>query len=222
MHKNSQAGLTMPIKNNFKLIHNPLHRIILVVALLSIFSGCSVIQTFSNVARLKYKIHSAKDYQLAGIELGNKKSLKDFNSLEILKLSAGLVRGNLPLTFLINIEANNPNDGSGGYPRSDLNITSFPWRLYLNDKETVKGNITNPVFVPGKGETVIIPIQIEFDVAKSFKEKSLDDILALLLQVGGVKGSTSNLKLIAKPVLGTPFGKIEYPDEITIVDKSFN
>jgi hypothetical protein len=187
-----------------------------------ISTGCSVIQTFSNVSRLKYKIHSAKNYQLLGIELGNKKSLKDFHSLEILKLSAGFIRGNLPLTFLINIEANNPNDGNSGYPRTDLNITSFPWRLYLNEKETVQGNIAQPVFVPGKGESVIIPIQIEFDVAKSFKEKKMNDILALLLQVGGVKGSTSNLKLIAKPILGTPFGKLEYPDEITIVDKSFN
>lgn len=194
--------------------------IFLITILIS--TGCSVIQTFSNVSRLKYKIHSAKNYQLLGIELGNKKSLKDFHSLEILKLSAGLIRGTLPLTFLINIEANNPNDGNSGYPRTDLNITSFPWRLYLNDKETVHGNIAQSVFVPGKGESVIIPIQIEFDIAKSFKEKKMDDILALLLQVGGVKGSTSNLKLIAKPILGTPFGKLEYPDEITIVDKSFN
>lgn len=204
-----------------KIIKKQFQRIVFFV-LLSIFSGCSVIQTFSNVSRLKYKIHSARDYQLIGIELGNKKSLKDFNSLEILKLSAGLIRGNLPITFLINVEASNPNDGTGGYPRTDLNITSFPWRLYLNEKETVRGSIAQPVFVPGKGESVIIPIQIEFDVAKSFKEKSLDDILALLLQVGGVKGSTSNLKLIAKPVLGTPLGKLEYPNEITIVDKSFN
>jgi hypothetical protein len=186
---------------------------------LFLFSGCSVYQTISNISRLKYRIHSAKNYLLLGIELGNKKSLKDFNSLEILKLSTGLIRGRLPLTFIINIEANNPNDGNGGYARTDLNITSFPWRLYLNEKETVKGNIAQPVFVPGKGESVIIPIQIEFDVAKSFKEKSLDDILALLLQVGGVKGSTSNLKIIAKPVLGTSFGKLEYPDEITIVGR---
>lgn len=212
----------MMLIDKSKVILKPFQRIILVFVLFSIFSGCSVIQTFSNIARLKYRIHSAKNYQLLGIELGNKISLKDFNSLEILKLSTGLIRGSLPLTFLLNIEADNPNDGTGGYSRTDLSITSFPWRLYLNDKEIVKGNITEPVFVPGKGESVIIPIQINFDVAKSYKDKSLDDILALLLQVGGVRGSTSNLKLIAKPVLGTSFGKIEYPDEITIVDKSFN
>jgi hypothetical protein len=205
-----------------KVILRPLHRIILGFLLVSTFSGCNVYQTISNVSRLKYKINSATDYKVIGISITDKKSLKDFNSIELLKLTAGLMKGNLPLTFLLNVEAKNPNDGNGGFARTDLNISSFPWRLYLNEKEIVQGNIAEPVFVPGKGESVIIPIKIEFDMAKSFKEKSLDDILLLLLQIGGVHGSTSNLKMIAKPVLGTPFGKLEYPNEITIVDKSFN
>lgn len=192
------------------------------IAAALLITSCSVYETVKNAARLKYKIHSATDYKILGITLADKKSIKDFNAFEMLKLSAGLVKGRLPITFLINIEANNPNDGSGGYPRTDLNIASFPWRLFINNKETVSGNIAQPVFVPGKGESVIIPIQIEFDIAKSFKDRSIDDILALMLQLGGVKGSTSNLKLMAKPVLGTPLGNIEYPSEITIVDKTFN
>ncbi|MHB9040598.1 MAG: hypothetical protein ACYC4T_08075 [Melioribacteraceae bacterium] len=208
-------------KKNYVIL-KPFLLIIPVILLFSIVSGCTVYQTISNVSRLKYKINSATDYKVIGISIANKKSLKDFNSLELLKLTAGLMRGNLPLTFLLNIEAKNPNDGNGGFARTDLNISSFPWRLYLNEKEIVQGNIAEPVFVPGKGESVIIPIKIEFNIAKSFKEKSMDDILLLLLQIGGAHGSTSNLKMIAKPVLGTPLGKIEYPNEITIVDKSFN
>ncbi len=197
-------------------------RVLIIFVSLSILSSCSIYQTISNISRLKYKIYSAADYKVVGITIADKKSLKDFHSIELLKITSGLVRGNLPLTFLLNVEAKNPNDGSGGFARTDLNIASFPWRFYLNEKEIVQGNIDQPVFVPGKGESVIVPIKIEFDIAKSFKEKSMDDILLLLLQIGGAHGSTSNIKLIAKPVLGTPLGKLEYPDEITIVDKSFN
>ncbi len=185
-------------------------------------SGCSVYQTISNVARLKYRIYSANEYKILGIPLADKKSVNDFNPIEILKLTSGLMKGNLPVTFVLNVEANNPNDGNGGYPRTDLSISSFPWRLYINDKETVTGDIANQVFVPGKGESVLIPIQVEFDLTKSFKARSLEDILALMLQIGGVKGSTSNLKIVAKPVLVTPVGKIQYPDAINIVDKTFN
>lgn len=205
-----------------ELILNPYKLLIIFFVTLSILSSCSVYQTISNISRLKYKIYSATDYKIVGVTIADKKSLKDFNSIELLKISSGFIKGDLPLTFLLNIEAKNPNDGNEGFARTDLNITSFPWRLFLNEKEIIQGNITEPVFIPGKGESVIIPVKVEFNVAKSFKEKNMDDILLLLLQIGGVQGSTSNLKMIAKPVLGTPFGKLEYPDEITIVDKSFN
>ena len=196
----------------------------LFLVLLSVLavSACSVLQTISNISRLKYKIGSATNYQLAGIDVKNKRSIKDFNAMEVLKLSGGLMKGSLPLTFILNVEAKNPNDGSGGYPATDINITNFPWRLFVNDKEVVSGGLANPVLVPGRGEAAIIPLQIQFDLAKSFKEKSLDDLLGLILQVSGAGGSTSNLKLKAQPSLGTPIGNIKYPEEITIVDKTFN
>lgn len=200
-----------------------MQKLIKVVLITLIFlSGCGIYQTIQNISRLKYRIQSAQDYEILGIDITRKKSLRDFSSVEMLKLTSGLLQGSMPLTFKINIEAKNPNDGTGGYPATDLSIQSFPWRLYLNDKETLNGNIENPVLVPGKGEASIIPINIEFDIVKSIKEKNLDDILAFVLQIGGMEGSTSHIKLITKPVIGTPLGNIEYPDQITIVDKVFN
>ena len=192
----------------------------LVIVLL--LSSCSVFRTLENVSRLKYKIHSAVNYKVSGISIENKKSLKDFSSIEMLKLSSGILKGSLPLTFSLNIEAKNPNDGSGGYPKTDLTLESFPYKFILNEKEIIEGNIESPAAVPGKGESTIITLNIEFDLAKSFKEKSLDDILLLLLNIGGAGGTTSNIKLLARPVVGTPLGKINYPTEITIVDKTFN
>ncbi|MFA7420361.1 MAG: LEA type 2 family protein [Melioribacteraceae bacterium] len=196
---------------------------LLLISVVALFvSGCAVLQTISNVSRLKYKIGSTTNYQLAGVDVKNKKSIKDFNAMEVLKLSGGLLKGSLPLTFTLNVEAKNPNDGIGGYPATDIKLTNFPWRLFVNDKEVVSGELREPLTVPGRGEATIIPLQIQFDIAKSFKEKSIDDILGLVLQAAGAGGSTSNLKLKAQPTIGTPIGNIKYPEEITIVDKTFN
>ncbi|NMB82796.1 MAG: LEA type 2 family protein, partial [Ignavibacteria bacterium] len=158
-------------------------RLISLLLLISLLGGCSVLKTLENVSRLKYKIHSAVGYKVLGISIDNKKSIKDFNSLEMLKLSSGILKGSLPLTFSLNIEAKNPNDGSGGYPQTDLTLESFPYKLFINDKEIITGDIDSPVLVPGKGESTLIALNIEFDIAKSFKEKSLDDILSLLLNL---------------------------------------
>lgn len=199
-----------------------MRRLISLIILLILVQGCSILKTFENISRLKYKIHSAVDYKILGINIGSKKSLSDFSSLEMLKLSSGIIKGNLPLTFLLNVEAKNPNDGSGGSPATDLTLEAFPYKLFLNEKEVLSGNIDKPINVPGKGESTFITLNINFDIAKSFKEKSLDDILSLLLNLGGISGSTSNIKLLVKPIVGTPIGNINYPNEITIVDKTFN
>ena len=99
-------------------ILKPFQRLILILTLFSFFSRCSVYQTISNISRLKYKIYSATDYKIIGITIADKKSLKDFHSIELFKITTGLVRGNLPLTFLLNVEAQNPNDGNGGFART--------------------------------------------------------------------------------------------------------
>ncbi len=190
--------------------------------LIFIAVGCSVLKTIENISRLKYKIQSAKEYKVAGIKVDDKKSLKDFKSLEALKITASAMKGTLPVTFTLFIEAKNPNDGNGGYPATDISIQSFPWRLFINDNEIVSGNIGSPIVVPGRGEATVIPIDVTFDLMKNIKEKNIDDIIELALNLGGIQKSTSNLKLFVKPVIGTPLGNISYPEEITIVDKTFN
>lgn len=194
----------------------------LIIALTFLVNGCSIFQTAENISRLKFRIRSAESFSLSNVDFSYKKSIKDFSSVEMLKLASSLINGKLILSFLLNIEAQNPNDGSGGFPRTDLTIQSFPYRLILNDKEIVNGNIEKPIIVPGKGETTIIPLHIEFNLVKNFKEKSLDDILIFVLQLNGVERGTSQIKLLAKPVIGTPIGNINYPDEIIIVEKVFN
>jgi len=194
----------------------------LLLIIVLFIAGCGILKTMDNISRLKYKIHSADNYQLLGINLKNKKSINDFTPVEVLKITSSLIKGNLPITFTIKIEARNPNDGQGGFPRTDLTIESFPWQLYINDKEIVAGNIDEAVFVPGKGETTIIPLTVEFDIVKNIKEKNIDDIVNFIQLIGGLGGSTSNLKITTKPIIGTPIGKINYPDIITIVDKEFN
>jgi len=200
-----------------------MRKVFLISVLMVLFlSDCSVLNTIQNITRLKYRIQSTENYRVNGVLVDNKKSIKDFTPVELLKLSSGIAKGSLPATFIINVEAVNPNDGKGGYPRTDINIIKFPWRLFLNDKEIVDGDISSPVSVPGKGESIIIPIQVQIDIIKLIKEKSFEDIIALLQKLGGIHGTTSNIKLLVKPSLGTSIGNIEYPDEITIADKSFN
>jgi hypothetical protein len=184
-------------------------------------ASCSVYETFVNLTRLQFKLDKVSNFELNGINLSNKKSISDFSPQEILNISGMFASGKFPVSFVLNVDAKNPNDGTGGYKSTDATIQSFPWRLLIDDKETVSGNISQPISVPGTGEVTIIPITVQMDLIEFFQNEGYQSLINLALILGGKNGSTSKLTLYADPVVKTPLGNISYPGEVKIVDYSF-
>lgn len=193
------------------------------LVIMIIFSNisCSVFKTISNIGRLKFKLGNVSGFTLSGITVSNKSKLSDFNALDLLKLSSLFVQGNFPVSFTLNVEAVNPNDGTGGYPSTNATLKSFAWRLLLDNKETISGNIAQPVIVPGSGQASIIPLQINMDLLSFFKDKDYESLINLALNLGGNGGSASQITLYAKPVISTMLGDLSYPKELKIVNFEF-
>lgn len=183
---------------------------------------CSVYETLTNVSRLKFKVGAVNGFQINGVSLSGKSKLADFNALDALKLTAAFAQGSLPASFVLNVEAKNPNDGTGGYKKSDATIQNFKWRLFLDDKETISGELDQPLTVPGTGEVSTIPLKINLDLMKFFKDKGYENIVNLALALGGVQGSSSRVTLYATPTVSSPFGNITYPGELKLVDTEFS
>ncbi|NWG28689.1 MAG: hypothetical protein HXY48_09185 [Ignavibacteriaceae bacterium] len=195
--------------------------ILLSVTLLFTTSGCSVYETMVNLSRLKFKLGAVNNFTISEINFSNKKSLSDFNPVELLKLTSVFSSGKLPASFTLNVEAKNPNDGTGGYPKTDATLKSFPWRLEIDEVETISGNIGAPVSLPGTGEITNIPLTINIDLIEFFGNKGFDNLLNLALALGGQQGSSAKLSLYATPTVSSPLGDIKYPSELKIVDQSF-
>ena len=183
--------------------------------------SCSIFQTISNIGRLKFKLGNVRDFSLSGISVSYKSKLSDFNALDLLKLSSSFAQGNFPVSFILNVEAVNPNDGTGGYPSTNATLKSFAWRLLLDNKETISGNILQPVTIPGTGQAEIIPLQINMDLLRFFKDRGYESLINLALNLGGNGGSASQITLYAKPVIATMLGDLAYPQELKIVDFEF-
>ena len=195
--------------------------ILLSIALLLTTSSCSMYETMVNLSRLQFKLGDVVNFTVGGINITNKRSVSDFSSVEVLKLTSALTSGKLPASFILNVEAKNPNDGSGGYPKTDATLKEFPWRLEIDEVETISGNIGAPVSVPGTGEITNIPLTMNIDLIEFFGNKGYDNLLNLALALGGQQGSSSKLSLYATPTVSSPLGDIKYPGELKIVEQSF-
>jgi hypothetical protein len=192
-----------------------------VISMMFLLTSCSVYQTMVNLSRLKFKLGDVNNLTLSGINISSKKSLSDFNAVELLKLTSVITSGKLPASFTLNVEAKNPNDGSGGYPKTDATLKSFPWKLEIDNVETISGNIGNPVSVPGTGDVTNIPLTMNLDLIEFLGNRGLDNLVNLALALGGQEGSSSKLTLYATPTVSSPLGDIKYPGELKIVDQTF-
>ncbi len=196
-------------------------KIILLTGIVTLFVSCSVYETFVNLSRLQFKLGSVNNFEINGIDLSNKSKLDDFNLQDIFNLSSMFGSGKFPVSFTLNIDAKNPNNGTGGYKATDATIQSFPWRLMIDNKVTISGNIDKPVSVPGTGEVTTIPIVISLDLVKFFNDLGYESLINLALMLGGKDGASTKLTLYADPVVNTVLGNISYPGEIKIVDRSY-
>lgn len=202
-----------------------LYLLCIALVLFIISYGCkqiqSITQTLVNLQRLQFKLENVSDFKLASIPLSNKKSISDFSITDGLNLANAFKNKKFPAEFILNVAAKNPNDGSGGSKATAATLTSFDWKLYIDDTETINGNINKPIEIPGTGQSTIIPLSMGLDLFEFFGKKGYENVVNLALAIGGVNGSAARLKLDAKPTVTTPIGRIEYPGRITIIDKEF-
>lgn len=196
---------------------------LITATLLSVFTlyQCSVYQTITNLSRLQFKIGEVNSFRINDLDISDKTSLKDFTAADLLNLTSIFTQGKLPVSFVLNVDAKNPNDGTGGYSRTDATLKSFKWRLFIDDKETISGDIDSPVTVPGTGKVTKIPLRVNIDLLQFFKDQGFDRVINLALTLGGKNSSTSKITLYATPTVSTPIGNITYPGELKIVDTQF-
>jgi hypothetical protein len=190
-----------------------------------LLQGCATLgeiaRTLTRLKNLQFRLDNISDFSLAGIGIGPKSRLQDFSIADGIQLLAAFRNRRLPARFLLNVEARNPNDGTGGTTRTVSTLTRFDWRLLIDDQPTISGGIDQALEIPGTGQATVIPLRLEMDLYEFFGERGYEDLLNLALALGGRGGDISRVALDALPSVSTPLGDIAWPERITIISKEF-
>jgi hypothetical protein len=111
-------------------------------------SSCAAIDemaaALANLQRLKFKLSGVRDFRLLGIDIGGKARLGDFSALDAVKLVQSYTSRKLPVDFVVDVLAVNPNDGTGGTRQTTSTLTGLECRLLIDGQPTVVGNIDGP------------------------------------------------------------------------------
>jgi len=196
-------------------------KIILFITITTLLIGCSAQRSIEYLAKMKYKIHSVTDFEVEGISVANKSQLGDFSPSDLLTLVPAFGRGKLYASFTLNLLIQNPDPIDSKDDALNIEITSLPWELFVNDNKILTGNISEPIHLKGNIKEEKIPIKIDINIFELLDENSVNTLLKTVLKFGGKNSTTSNITLFAQPEISTIIGNISVPNPIKIVDYEF-
>jgi hypothetical protein len=194
---------------------------ILILVVMAVIYSCSgVSDAVTNAQKLQWKLGNVANMRVSGVDITKFSSITQINALDLLKITNDFASGKLPASFTLNLLAKNP-EKSGGTQNSTDVIRSVKWRLLVDNKETINGNVNGPITIPGVGQTSTIPVSMSLDLLQIFQNEGMQNLISLALGMGGSNGSAARLSLKIQPTIDTFLGSITYPGEITVIDKEF-
>lgn len=185
----------------------------LLLFLLPLLGACATLeQAGLELPNVDFSLDRASGARLAGVSLEGVRRLEDLRSGDLLAVADALRRDRLPLRFVLHVGATNRTTSA-----LDLRLDRLEWTLLLEDRETVRGDLSQD-FVLAAGRSTDIPVSIELDLLRFFDDNR-DSLVNLALRAAGAGGAPTNLKLRARPTFRTPFGLLRYPNELVIVSR---
>ena len=171
-------------------------------------AGCATIAAVVALRAVEFALGRVTGGLLAGVDLDRYRAGGSLNPVDAGRVALAIGRGELPLSFTLNVEATNPSDN----PAAQL--VGLDYTLFLEGRETISGVVNDDRTIQ-PGATTSIPISMQLDLVQFFGTNARD-LTNLALNLAGAGGSPTNIRLEAQPRINTEFGQIRYPGRISI------
>jgi len=175
-----------------------------------------------NLQKCEFKLDNIANFKVAGVDISKVSKIKDISLSDAAKLVQTFNSKKVPVNFTLNLAANNPNTGSNGTTKTAVTLQKLDWSLLIDGVKTITGAVNQPIEIPSSvDQKTIIPLEMGLDLYEFFGNKGYEPLINVALALGGLGGSAGKLTLNGKPTISTPFGPLEYPNEIQIIEKEF-
>lgn len=195
------------------------YKIVPLILISIILSGCQSFNFVDSLKKINFSLVDVSRIEFCGVDFKGKEKLKDFSAMEILTFTSNIASGKFPGKIDFLVKADNEADLPDAFSLTEVSINSFPYKLFLYDKEIVSGNIKDPVRFPGAGEELTFEIEAGFDLFNSLNDVGYEKLINTVIALKDGDFGAISAKVTAKPVLGLPWGNYEFPEELKLENK---
>ncbi len=203
---------------------NKIIKISLLIVIFFSLASCSKIsditKTLMNLKNLEYRLLGIESVRLAGVDFNSNMSLKDISLMNITRLTAAAAKKSMPIEFILNLEAKNPNEEKGKSFNSAATIESFDFDVFLDSKKAFTGGLASPVKIESNGGIKVIPLKVAFDLTQVYENSQYEKLANIAMNLAGFDVQKTKVAVEATPIVSTPLGKMN-PGRIKITQTEY-
>lgn len=183
--------------------------IYIVIAGLLVLGSCKALMSYTNILKCDFRMESLKNPTLAGIDVNSVKSFSDLSFLQAGKITTAYLGGNIPLVFILNMEAKNPNT-------SEARMAQFDWIVKIDEVQIASGTNQSEYVVPANEGREIIPLRISVNLLDVINKESKDTLINFGLNLADASNVPTRVSLQIRPTVNVGNVPVTYPGYINL------
>lgn len=184
---------------------------LLLLCMSSVLFSCRTFREVKNLAQCEFSTTTIENLRLAEVNLQEVSEISEINPLEVAGILRAVSQKTLPLSFVVNININNPNEKLAA-------LNYLEWIAEIDKVEIARGVVSQRYEIPA-GQSIVMPLQISSDLYKIFSQKEGRDLIGKALGIKDENNRPNSLTLRVKPSISVGKGYVKYPGYITVSKK---
>ena len=185
-----------------------------IVILIIIFAAiavnsCNFLKEISTLGKCEFRVTTLDDPEIAGVDVSQIRSFTDLSFVDMGIISASFLKGDLPLSFTLNVEARNPNPAMAA-------LNGLEYLAFIDDVEVARGNFDSRIEIPANGGVTTIPLRLNTDLIDIMKKDSRQALVNFGLNLADAGNRPTRISIKVKPTILVGAMEINYPGYFTV------
>ena len=172
-------------------------------------NSCNFLKEISTLGKCEFRVTTLVDPEIAGVDVSQIRSFTDLNFVDMGIISASMLKGDLPLSFTLNVEARNPNPATAA-------LNGLEYLAFIDDVEVARGNLDRRIEIPANGGVTTIPLRLNTDLIDILKKDSRQAMVNFGLNLADAGNRPTRVSIKVKPTILVGAMEINYPGYFTV------
>jgi LEA14-like dessication related protein len=172
-------------------------------------NSCNFLKEIATLGKCEFRVTTLEDPEIAGVDVSQIRSFNDLNLVEMGIISASILKGDLPLSFTLNVEVRNPNPAMAAMNRLE-------YLAFIDDVEVARGQLDRRIEIPANGGVSIVPLRLGTNLIDILKKDSRQALVNFGLNLADAGNRPTRVSIKVKPTILVGAMEINYPGYFTV------